>query len=368
MRPLRVEQLIVRNLRVLRSVTVDLSPGVNVIAGCNGQGKTTLLEALYLVATSKSFRTRKLREAIAHGEEAFSVRASLLESDVRRVQHIAASGSDRVLEIDEAKPESAADFALRTPAVVFHPAEVALSTGAASGRRTLLDRIALFLDPRSHQHAASYQRALRTRNRLLQVEGTGAKGLDAYELLMAQHGAALTAARALAADRLLEATSEALERLGPEALGFDAAYVPAGSADPAEAAETLRSRRARDVRRASAGFGPHLDDLVMRLGGDSARVVGSQGQHRLLTLGLKIGETMCIARASGVEPVLLLDDVSSELDADRTEALFSFLAGSRNQVLVTTTRPEWVARLRTGVAGAALFEVVSGQVRRVGPA
>jgi DNA replication and repair protein RecF len=104
---------------------------------------------------------------------------------------------------------------------------------------------------------------------------------------------------------------------------------------------------------------------VLRLREESARIVASQGQHRLLTLGLKIGETTVIARAAGVEPVLLLDDVSSELDAERTEALFGFLSGSRNQVLVTTTRPEWVARLRSGVTGTVLFEVASGRVRQV---
>jgi DNA replication and repair protein RecF len=365
LRPLRFKQLIVRDLRILRDVTVDFAPGVNVIAGSNGQGKTTLLEAMYLVATTRSFRTHKLREAIAHGADAFSIRATIMDAELEHTQFMAAAGSERALKIDGTKPQTTASYAMRTPVVVFHPAEVALSNGPASARRTLLDRVALFLDPGSHQHAAAYQRALKTRNRMLLLEGPGAAGIDAYEQLMAQHGAALTRARALAAAELVQASSQALASLGPAAFGFEAAYQPGGSTDADEALEALRSRRARDARRSSPGFGPHLDDLVLSLAGDSARIVASQGQHRLLTLGLKIGETVVIARASGVEPVLLLDDVSSELDAERTEALFGFLAGSRSQVLVTTTRPEWVARLRTGVVGTVLFEVASGQVRQV---
>jgi DNA replication and repair protein RecF len=365
LRPLHFQQLIVRDLRVIRDATVDLAPGVNVISGANGQGKTTLLEAMYLVATSRSFRTHKLKEAVGHDADAFSVRATIEEGGLRRTQFIAVSGSERVLKIDDAQPESGAAYAMRTPAVVFHPGEVALSSGPASMRRTLLDRIALFQDPRSHGHASAYQRALKTRNRLLQVEGPTAAGMDAYEQLMARHGAALTSARSQAAAELVEACGRALASLGPEAFGFEAVYVPGGSPDPVEALENLRARRTRDARRASPGFGPHLDDLVLTLRGELARVVASQGQHRLLTLGLKIGETVCVARAAGVEPVLLLDDVSSELDAERTDALFGFLAGSRNQVLVTTTRPEWVARLRIGVVGTVLFEVVSGQVRQV---
>jgi DNA replication and repair protein RecF len=365
LRTLFFQQLVVRDLRIIRDVSIDLVPGINVLFGANGQGKTTVLEAMYLVATTRSFRTHKLREAVARGAEALSVRANISDGELQRKQFLAASGSERVLKIDDAKPESMAAYAMRTPAVIFHPGEVALSSGPASARRTLLDRVALFLDPQSHQHAAAYQRALKARNRMLQVDGPGAAGLDAYEQLMARHGAAVTAARARAASQLIEAANTAIARLGPEAFGFEAEYVPGGTSDPAEALQSLRDRRSRDMRRAAPGFGPHLDDLVLRISGDNARVVASQGQHRLLTLGLKIGETVCIARAAGVEPVLLLDDVSSELDAERTEALFGFLAGSRNQVLVTTTRPEWVARLSSAGVETALFEVASGLVRRV---
>jgi DNA replication and repair protein RecF len=361
LRALYFQHLAIRDLRVIRKGDIDPCPGINVIAGANGQGKTTLLEAIYLVATSRSFRTHKLREVIGHGANAFSVRATIAEADQNRQQFMAISAGDRVLKLDDDKPASLSAYAIRTPVVVFHPAEIALSAGPASARRTLLDRIALFIEPRSYAHVAHYARALKARNRLLVLEGACSPALQPYEQLLAQHGAQLTTARQRAAQVLVAATKRALDQLGPTTLLFEASYQPGGSTDPAEAREQLEARRSRDARRASPGFGPHLDDLKLELAGSSARVVASQGQHRLLTLGLKIGETVCIAEATGVSPVLLLDDVSSELDAARTDALFAFLTSSSHQVFVTTTRPEWVVRLRAGAGETRLFEMVAGQ-------
>ena len=362
MSTLQITRLSVRDLRVIHAIDLEPSPSLNLISGDNGQGKTTLLEAIYLVATSRSFRTHRLREAIARDAEALSVRATMSQADQRYEQFIAVSSAERVLKLNDNKPPNTAEYATRSPVVVFHPAEVALTAGPASLRRTLLDRVALFLKPSDYAHAGAYLHAMKARHRLLITQGPSSPALDSYEALMARHGALLTSVRAQAAQLLLEATAQALRTLGPGTLAFHGFYQPGGSQEPAELLQQLRERRARDARRASAGFGPHLDDLVLQLGGQAARVVASQGQHRLLTLAIKIGETVCVEQATGTRPVLLLDDVSSELDAERTDALFSFLANSNNQVFVTTTRPEMVARLQAGVVGTRWFAMRSGQI------
>lgn len=363
MRSLSFSRLSVRDLRILRLVDLEPCPGINIVAGDNGQGKTSLLEAIYLVATSRSFRTHKLRECIAHGAPACSVRASLIEDGETREQFVAVSTSERVLKLDGVKPTGVAAYATRTPVVVFHPGEVGLTAGPASGRRTLLDRVALFLDPRSYEHLVAYQRALKSRNRLLAVEGPSAAALDPYEELLARHGSRLTIARRRAAAALVEALLEAMKPLAPATLHIAATWSAGGSEEEAEMLERLRAGRPRDARRSSPSFGPHLDDVVLEIDGRVARIVASQGQHRLLTLALKIAETSCIAAATGVHPVLLLDDVSSELDAERTDALFGFLAQRKNQVFVTTTRPEMVARLRSDAPDTMVLEVVGGALR-----
>jgi DNA replication and repair protein RecF len=136
--------------------------------------------------------------------------------------------------------------------------------------------------------------------------------------------------------------------------------VPGGSEDADVARRELAARRERDAHRPSASFGPHKDELLLELGGYAARGSASQGQHRALTLALKAAETACIAGVRGVEPILLLDDVSSELDGKRTAALFAFLARSRGQIFLTTTRRDLIVTPEIPAADRHDFRLVGG--------
>ncbi|MEJ7728446.1 MAG: AAA family ATPase [Polyangiaceae bacterium] len=388
---LRLEELAVREVRNLRRVDLSPAPRVNVIAGNNGQGKTSLLEAIYLVATSRSFRTSALAEVGQHGAEAASVRARFVEvpvfdledggagavdtetawhrgEPVRREQVVGLAAGRSTLRIDGNRPRSMAEFAVRSPVVAFHPDELELSSGPAARRRILLDRLALFVEPQSADHRARYGKALRARQQLLKTgrAGDGAEpgaDVEAFEALCATHGAALTRARARAAAMLALELVPIFARIAAPGLRLDASYRPGGSDDEATARDELARHRARDRHRPSAGFGPHRDDLHLALDGHPARIVASQGQHRALTLALKAAETACIASVRGVEPIQLLDDVSSELDADRTRALFEFLASRRGQLFLTTTRPDLIVTPGIGPSERRDFVVEEGSIR-----
>jgi DNA replication and repair protein RecF len=375
-----LERLVVRELRNLSRVELEPAPRLNVISGNNGQGKTSLLEAIYFAATSRSFRTHRIAELVRHGASVGSARARFVERQddlppVAREQVAAVEGRRCSVLVDGNRPESLARFATRSPVVAFHPQEMALSSGPANGRRTLLDRLALFMDPRSADHRARYTHAMRARHELLRRDsglGRESAEVDAFEELCATHGAALTRARAAAAEALAPQVAEAFGRIAAPGLELTVRFAPGGSPDPEEAREALRSQRRRDALRASAGYGPHRDDLALELGGHAARVVASQGQHRALTLSLKAAETAAIGAARGVEPILLLDDVSSELDPDRTEALFVFLGMTRGQVFLTTTRRELIVapgieaegRLDLRMDGGALTVLETGGHQR----
>jgi len=364
--------LAVRDFRNLARVDLTPSPRFNVVSGANGQGKTSLLEAIYFVATSRSFRTHRPAELLRHGAPAASVRARFIEAEdgsglppLAREQMAAIEGSRCSVRIDGARPPTLSAFATRSPVVAFHPEEMALSTGPASLRRTLLDRLALFINPVASDHRSRYERALKARQELLRrpASSTAEAEIDAFEVLAARHGAALTRARSDAAGALVAELAGAFQRIAAPDLVLAARYSPGGSADDAEAAEALRRGRRGDAVRPTASFGPHKDDLVLSLGGKSARVVASQGQHRAITLALKAAEVATIGRVRGLEPVLLLDDVSSELDPARTDALFSYLTDQRGQIFVTTTRRSLIA-LPAGLAGTEEhFAVDAGDVR-----
>ena len=356
----RLCRLDVRDLRNIASVHLEFSPTINVLCGANGQGKTSLLEAIYLVATSRSFRTHKLSELIRHGTKGGSSRGWFSDVLGEREQFVGLAPSARQVRVDGNKPESMAQYAVRTPVVVFHPGELALTMGSATGRRTLLDRAALFFDPRSHAEHAAYQQAMKERMKHLQVDTPDVRVLDVYEQLAARHGAALTRHRQDAAMRLTRATQEAFGRVAPDSLHLGMRYESAGSSDEDEARKQLCERRSQDARRRAASFGPHRDDLLLELNGSPVRTTASQGQHRLLTLSLKIAEMVCVGEAAGLCPILLLDDVSSELDAERTDAFFRLLGHRKDQVFLTTTRPDMVGVFERAMGEAKVFSVEAG--------
>lgn len=361
---LRLEALVTEGLRCLGRLELRPDPGLNVLFGANGQGKTSVLEAIYLLCTSRSFRTARLAELVSHGAASGFVRGRFAEGagGAHREQTAALEGARVHVRLDGNRPASLVSYATLSPVVVFHPDELALSRGPARGRRTLLDRIALFMDPTSADHRARYGKALRSRQELLRRGGAEESALYAFEVLCARHGAAVTRARAVAVAQLEGALATAFARIAAPDLALSVRYEPGGSEDETLVVAELRRQRGGDARRKSAGFGPHRDDLGLFLGGFPARFVASQGQHRALALALKAAEAACVTEARGLAPLWLLDDVSSELDPQRTEALFAFLSGLEGQVFLTTTRPDV---LETGAFGArhgTRFEVASGAV------
>ncbi len=365
MKPLVLTRLTVHDFRNLKSVEIGPSSQANILYGDNGQGKTSLLEAIYLALTTRSFRTHRHREMILHGASAGSAKLDLMYNDVQRQQLVVVATARKSFKLDGQVPSSIAYYAVQSPVVVFHPGELALTMGPAVHRRTLLDRIALFLEPMSHTHVAAYARAMKARQRLLRVSGPAASGVEAYEQLMAQHGAHVVGFRATAAERLFEQARVVFAELAPDGLCLAARYACAGTDQPEQMMRKLYEGRPEDARRASAGFGPHHDDVIFQLNGHSARATASQGQHRLLTLALKVAETSCIVDASGKIPVLLLDDVSSELDAGRTDALFRLLGERKNQVFVTTTRRQMLVGFEMWCQSGRLFHVHDGAITRV---
>jgi DNA replication and repair protein RecF len=367
MRSLAVASLSIRDFRNLARVDLELDPRFNVVAGANGQGKTNLLEAVYVLATSRSFRTSRLDELVATGAETASIRGIMREADEEREQSVGMRRGLRATRIDGKRPPSLASYALRTPTVVFHPGALALSAGAGSERRRLLDRVALYASPASLDDASSYAKAMRARQRVLERRGDDAGDLDGWEELMVRHGLALSAARSDAAGRLIPAAKRAFSRIGPEGLELQASYARGAPVDAEAFRSELAGRRTRDRARGSATSGPHRDDLELSLGSMGMRGMASQGQHRAVVLALELAEIEVVTDARGVRPVLLLDDVSSELDRERMAALLATLREEQGQVLITTTRPELIDA--AGLAGAerkTSFRVVGGTVAAIG--
>ena len=342
MKSLHIDEISVRHFRNLARVDLRPSPRFNVVYGDNGQGKTNLLEAIYLAATSRSFRTVKPGESVEHGADTASVRTVLSEAELRREQTVGLRTGQRLLKIDGKRPATAAEYAIRTPAVLFHPGDLSLSMGAGSERRRLLDRVALYLLPASLGETLAYARAMRERQRALEMRGVEARDLEQWEELVVRHGLAVMAARRRASEDLAASMAVAFERIAAPDLVLTVVYTPSAPGDAETYRRELERNRRADLKRRGASIGPHRDDLALGLQGHRMRGTASQGQHRAVVLALKAAEMDVIGGARGVRPILLLDDVSSELDRDRTASLFSFLREQQGQVFLTTTRRELI--------------------------
>jgi DNA replication and repair protein RecF len=362
-RDLFVEKLSIRGFRNLAEVELELGAGFVVISGDNGQGKTNLLEAVYALATSKSFRANKPGELIRHGDELASLRATVTSGGDRREQSLGLQEGARRVKLDGKSPATLSAYAVATPVVVFHPGEISLSMGGGSDRRKLLDRTSLYLAPASAQEVERYTRALRERQRALGERGPGATDASEWEELLVRHGVEVHRRRAESARRLGDAAEEAFRKIGATGLHLSVSYSPGSPLDPVEFRAALANSRLGDARRGTASVGPHRDDLSLALDDRPVRGFASQGQHRTIVLALKAAEVEVIARARELRPLLLLDDVSSELDRGRTSALFAYLEGQEGQVFLTTTRPELIEIRGTGRAPRRDFAVRGGVIR-----
>jgi DNA replication and repair protein RecF len=272
-------------------------------------------------------------------------------------------GGSRVVRIDGKRPTTLAEYAVRTPAVAFHPGLLELSMGSGSERRRMLDRIALYVSPSSLAEAAAYTRAMRERQRTLEVRGVHAADLSDWEVLVARHGTALSNARQNASELLAAETTKVFDSIGPTGARFDIRFSRSAPADEERFRAELAMRRIADVKRRAASVGPHRDDLRLELGGHAMRGFASQGQHRAAVLALELGEIEVVAQSRGTRPILLLDDVSSELDLERTTALLSFVRAQEGQVFLTTTRPDLIdSSLIASAAERRDFRVVGGHV------
>lgn len=342
---MRLTSLEITGLRNLESVTLRPGPRFSVIHGDNAQGKTNLLEAIYLIAFLRSYRTRRLRELIGWGAQEARVAATIEEGGLESGVILRLKGGERVVEVDGKRVRSPVSYVGLLRTVLFGPDDLDLTKGGPDARRRYLDRILFLSDPGYWAFLRGYSDALKSRNRLLQESTTDDRVLTSFEAPLAEHAVGILARRRRLVERLGASVGDILERVArwhDAGLGLrykssvpDDAWTRQGYRD------LLVRSRLRDARRGFTSVGPHTDDLDLTFQrGKPFRAFASQGQHRLLAITLKIAEMELLKKLTGSDPVMLLDDVSSELDRGHYELFKAYLAGTGGQIFVTTTDRE----------------------------
>lgn len=375
-----LKRLLLRDYRNLVSEEMEFSSRFNVLQGHNGAGKTNILEALYLIGTLRSFRTSHRATLIRHEQPRARVELTAHDDELgaptRLSVHLerSASGAARRAERDGKVVGSAAEFYGLLQAVLFTPEDLNVLRGAPLERRQLMDR-AVFAGDRVHiADTRAYDKLVRSRNRVLRRGATArdqrgpAELLDVYEAGLANIGARLWERRLKTLERLEKPFRTRFGRIHGGTSSARLRYFSRlGDVSDEAREETLRTelkqRRRDDELRGMTTVGPHRDDLVVELDGVPAGQFASQGQSRSLLLAFKLAELEIAREASGRPPLLLLDDVSSELDEVRSKHLFEALADEVGQCVLTTTSLQFVA-LPDDV-DRSVFVVDSGTVREM---
>jgi DNA replication and repair protein RecF len=361
-----VEWVEATGFRNLAAQRTRLGPGITLVHGPNGAGKSSLLEALFLSLTSRSPRTRREREVIAFDSDLARVETELRSAgDLHSFLWSATRSGERrhLLDGSPAGPH-AAD--IRPPIAVFLPDRLTLIKGPPGARRAHLDRLAAALWPARAGARPRYGAVLAQRNALLGRlrGGSPASSLDAWDAELAAAAAELIAVRSSALEALAPEFESAAAELGlapPLAL----AYRPRCEATGADGiAAELAERRPADLARGFSAHGPHLDEVEVRVAGRAVRRYGSQGEQRMALLALLFAERAALLAARATAPLMLLDDVMSELDPERRLLLAGRLAAGGGQALITATEasqlPEGVEHrpiaLRSGAQIGAASE------------
>jgi DNA replication and repair protein RecF len=357
-----IRTLDIQNFRSYEAASILLSEGLTAIVGENGQGKTNLLEAISWIAGMGSFRGVPDDALIRLGADSAVLRTTVESSDGRE-QLIEAElpriGRNRI-QVNRQRLSRTRDLLGVVQVTVFSPDDLELVKSGPSLRRRWIDDALVSRRPKHDALRTDLERILKQRNALLRsahgrLDGDAAFTLDVWDAKLAAAGTAVREAREALLAEMTPRLAAAYDAVARKAADVETIYEPSWDGDLAEA---LVASRDLDVRRGVSTIGPHRDEIVLRIGGAPARTHASQGEQRSLALSLRLAADAVVREAGVAEPVLLLDDVFSELDPGRAEALLDALPGG--QRLLTTA-----AWLPPSATPDRVLKVVDGVVSEV---
>lgn len=355
---MNIRNIRIKGFRNLKGVdlTFDEAVPIHAFVGPNGQGKTNILEAIYLCCLSKSFRTRTGTDLIGFEDDFSSVKMDLDETKLEVI--LTAKPAQKVLKVNGVK-RSATEFIGHLKAVFFSPDDLAHMSFSPKLRRRYLDVVLSQLYPDYLLKLMEYGAAIRQRNALLKAvreSQAEASELDFWDEKLAQLGAVIVSRRQTLLDRLQTHVSSHYKEISKSDSEISIVYESeVRGVSGIELLELYRKNRKRDLAVCQTHLGPHRDDLQFLLNKKDMAFFASRGEWRSLVLAMKFAEIDLIKKETGESPVLLLDDVFSELDAERQKYLFN--AAGKSQTFITTTHKEFIEALPTA---CTVYQVKAG--------
>lgn len=358
-----VAHLRLRDFRNYSKLDADFTPGFHLLLGDNAQGKTNLLEAIYLLATLRSFRGVSNEQLVRHGQPWYFVGCNLVAAERHEIK-LFWSATQRKLHLDGQEVHRISDYIGLVRAVVFCNEDLQLIKGPASRRRRFIDLLLTQTQPTYLPTLQRYVRAVRARNALLKQPVIDAVALDSFTREVVAAGEEIVKHRRTLAPKLAEMLKNAYSNVSGASEELRAVYRASFQGDLAVAfAQNIHRERALQTTL----FGPHRDDLALFLDDKPAAVYASEGQKRTIAIAMKMTQATYVTEVTGSPPILLIDDVMGELDRKRRAGFLPLLDSSRRaggQVFLTCTEVNWPRDLGLEFTH---WRVHQGQLTRTGP-
>lgn len=364
-----LENITFRNFRNYESLNLQFPAGVNLITGENAQGKTNILEGIYFLSTVKSHRTSRDDELIQQGKEWFYLKGQVSCRNLSTVVEMSnACGERKRVKINGRAQERISSVIGKINVVMFSPEDLSLVKGSPGERRRFLDMLISSISPSYLYSLQEYQSALNQRNGLLKSireRKTGADSLDSWDALLINAGTEIVKQRLSAIDELAVFAKEKHKQLTSDQEELNTKYqsrLEYGSDSEISQVyeKSLSNAVDSDIRNGLTSVGPHRDDLMLTVDGMDVRKFCSQGQQRTVVLSLKLANLEFVSKSLDDYPIILLDDVTSELDENRASFLFDLLGKIPVQTFLTTTS---VDNFPAGLSDYNLFVVEGGCVK-----
>ncbi|MDR3587536.1 MAG: DNA replication/repair protein RecF [Desulfosporosinus sp.] len=354
-----------QNFRNYKDETVQFMPGTNIFVGNNGQGKTNVLEGIYYLLTGKSYRVQREQELLRWEQNEFHLYGDFLLAHHKVFLESHYRDKKKMVKVNQVPCQRLSDFVGTINVIFFSPDDLVMIKGGPSERRRFLDLHIAQMHPGHVSILNAYNKVIQQKNALLKsyvAKSLKYSQLQLWNEQIIELGKKIISNRLDLTKRLQEAANQIYPNLTSQKETMQTNYIALGKKDANEAIsqfpQLLNDKLEQEMERQMVLIGPHRDDLQILLDDKPARLYASQGQQRSIVLSLKLAELELIRQEKQEYPLLLLDDVLSELDRFRRDYLIKFIESSRIQTLITMTSAE------THLESGALYYVEKGHIRR----
>lgn len=357
-----IKEIELKDFRNYENLNVSFSSNVNIFLGNNAQGKTNLLEGIYLNAMAKSFKTTRDKDLIRFEEEFCKIKTSaIIDDEEHTTEIVITKDGKKGIKLDGVKIKKTSQLLERIFIIIFSPEDLKIVKDEPEKRRKFIDRELCQIKPGYYSDLSNYKKVLKQRNSYLKENNIENSILDIWDYELAKYGSKVITRRKDFIDKINIISRDIYDKISGGLEKLELKYEP--SVDFEENLqqnfyELLVAGRNDDIRNRTTGRGPHKDDLKISGDGIDFRKFGSQGQQRTAALSLKLSEIKLIEEETGEKPILLLDDVLSELDNNRQSYLINSLGG--NQLFITTT--DISGMVAKSLPEGKVFKIKSGKV------